>query len=65
MQGYSIDYPVLSWTGYLAYSLYNLLLYLHPSYGRATIQDLVFAIHGWVLINITLIQCAYYDVYSS
>ena len=60
-----MDYALLSWTGYLAYSLYNIILYTHPNDGRATVQDLVFAIHGWVLVNVTLIQCAYYDVFST
>lgn len=59
-----MDFAVLNWSGFLAYSIYNLAGYLDPSCmpGKVDISDVVFGIHAWVLINITLVQCSFYDV---
>ena len=62
-----MDFAVLNWSGFLAYSIYNLAGYLDPSCmpGQVDISDVVFGIHAWVLINITLVQCTFYDVKST
>lgn len=63
VKGYSFNFGVLNWVGFLAYSLYNIWGYLDPGImpGSVQIQDITFAFHAFVLMTVTMIQCAYYD----
>uniref|UniRef100_A0A1I7SRB8 PQ loop repeat protein n=1 Tax=Bursaphelenchus xylophilus TaxID=6326 RepID=A0A1I7SRB8_BURXY len=70
--GFSLDYGLLNIIGFLCYSIYNCLLYFDPviqdlyieKHPRGAIpvllNDVVFAVHAFVICSITGIQCLIY-----
>ncbi|CAG9329434.1 unnamed protein product [Blepharisma stoltei] len=63
VSGYSLDFGVLNFSGFLAYSLYSIWGYIEPGImpGQVDWSDIAFACHAWLITTITLIQCNYYD----
>jgi cystinosin len=61
--GYSMNFIFLNWSGFLAYSIYSITGIVDPSSlpGVVDPSDVAFAVHAWILVTITIIQCAYYE----
>lgn len=60
--GLCIDYPVYNFTGYLSYSVFTVWGYFDKNIGTGPIelQDLLFAVHGFIMTNVILGQVFYY-----
>lgn len=61
--GFSFNFGVLNWTGFLTYSLYSIWGYIDPGImpGTVKVQDIAFAVHAFVLTTVILAQCVHYD----
>jgi cystinosin len=64
VSGLSFDFEVFNIIGFSGYSVYTIMGYMDHNLGTGTvsIQDVVFAVHAWILTVITIIQIfIYYD----
>mmetsp|Transcript_4939 Transcript_4939/g.9260 ORF Transcript_4939/g.9260 Transcript_4939/m.9260 type:complete len:260 (+) Transcript_4939:1431-2210(+) len=62
-QGFSFNFIFLNWSGFLAYSIYCIAGIANPGIlpGVVDPSDVAFAVHAWILVTITIIQCVYYE----
>jgi len=72
-QGLSMDFVLLNVTGYLGYVVYNYLLVMNSTVRETYMEntgthgisargtDLFFAIHGFILTILVMLQCFYYS----
>lgn len=64
VSGLSFDFEVYNLLGFTGYSIYTIWGYVDNKIGTGTvaIQDVVFAVHAWLLTVVTIIQMfIYYD----
>ena len=63
VRGFSIEFAAYNFTGFLAYSIYNLWAFCDPGVipGMVLINDVVFAVHALVMTLITVAQAAVYE----
>lgn len=62
-KGFSFNFIFLNWSGFLAYSIYNIAGITDPSLmpGIVDPSDVAFAVHAWLLVTITIVQCVHYE----
>ena len=64
VRGLSFDFELYNFLGFTGYSIYTIWGYLDENIGtgQVEIQDIIFALHAWVLTIVTIIQIfIYYD----
>ncbi len=64
VSGLSFDFEVYNFIGFTGYSIYSIWGYLDTEIGtgKVEIQDVIFAVHAWLLTIVTIIQMfIYYD----
>ncbi len=62
VKGVSFDFLYYNFTGFTGYSIYTIWGYLDSNIGTGpvSVQDVVFAVHAWLLTTVTIIQSFYY-----
>lgn len=62
VRGLSFDFEVYNLLGFTGYSVYTIWGYLDKNIGTGQVafQDIVFAIHAWILTVVTIVQIFYY-----
>lgn len=62
VKGLSWDFEFYNLTGFTSYSIYTIWGYVDPKIGTGTvsIQDLVFAVHAFVMTIVTIVQVFHY-----